>query len=145
VTHLFTRGLALRTVARTALFLVLTSSGSAQQRDTSQRAADTLRRRKAERPFVRGGVYDKPYQTRLVVRTAIGGYAEAHARYERVDGVRDGSGVQARRMTLFAYNEVSDCVRFAVELEFENGAEEIGSSSRQSICEFTRRSRYEAA
>ena len=126
MTHPLKRGLALRTVAVTALSLVLTSSVAAQQRDTSQRAADTLRKREAERPFVRGGVYDKPYQTRLLGRTAIGGYAEAHARYERVEGVRDESGFQARRMTLFAFSNVSDFVRFAVELEFENGAEEIG-------------------
>lgn len=34
----------------------------------------------APRPFVEGGAYDKPYLTRLLGRTAIGGYAEAHAR-----------------------------------------------------------------
>lgn len=115
---------ALRVVGMSVLLLgAWNGSACAQQRDTS-RAADSLRRQ--ERPFVRGGVYDKPYQTRLFGRTAIGGYAEAHARYQRVDGVNEESGFQARRMTLFAYNQVSDFVRFAVELEFENGAEEIG-------------------
>jgi hypothetical protein len=108
----------------TLLLLGVISSAPAQQRDSLR--ADTLRRREAERPFVRGGVYDKPYQTRLLGRTAIGGYAEAHARYQRIDGVNNESGFQARRMTLFAFNPVSDFVRFAVELEFENGAEEIG-------------------
>lgn len=111
-----------------AAVLGMTRSAQAQQRDTTKmdsvaRAADSLRR--AERPFVRGGVYDKPYETRLFGRTAIGGYAEAHARYERVDGVREAAGFQAKRMTLFAYNQVSDLVRFAMELEFENGTEEI--------------------
>ena len=61
--------------------LILASQPALAQRDTVR--ADTTR------PFVRGGVYDKPYQTRLLGRTAIGGYAEAHARYERVDGVTE--------------------------------------------------------
>jgi hypothetical protein len=111
-----------------AAMLTVAFPVSAQQRDTIK--SDTLARadsvrRADERPFVRGGVYDKPYQTRLFGRTAIGGYAEAHARYERVDGVRETAGFQAKRMTLFAYNQVSDLVRFAMELEFENGTEEI--------------------
>lgn len=94
---------------------------AAQQRDTTRRAtpADTTR------PFVRGGVYDKPFQTRLLGRTAIGGYAEAHARYERVDGTRDDAGFEAKRFNLFANARVSDFVRFAAELEFEDGGREI--------------------
>lgn len=95
--------------------------GSAQQRDTTRRpaAADTTR------PFVRGGVYDKPFQTRLLGRTTIGGYAEAHARYQRVDGVREEAGFEAKRFNIFANSRVSDFVRFAAELEFEDGASEI--------------------
>lgn len=115
---------------RILILSALVGSGipaSAQQRDTTR--SDSLARtdslRRAERPFVRGGIYDKPYQTRMLGRIALGGYAEAHARYERVDGVRETAGFQARRMTLFAYNEISDLVRFAMELEFENGTEEI--------------------
>lgn len=105
-----------------ALLLALAAvPGAAQQRDTTRQAtpADT------SRPFVRGGVYDKPFQTRLLGRTAIGGYAEAHARYERVDGLRDDAGFEAKRFNLFANARVSDFVRFAAELEFEDGAREI--------------------
>ena len=90
---------------------------AAQVRDTAR--ADTTR------PFVRGGAYDKPYQTRLLGRTAIGGYAEAHARHERVDGARAASGFAIRRFNLFASTRVSDVVRMAAEIEFENGTEEI--------------------
>ncbi len=95
--------------------------GGAQQRDTTRRPvpADT------SRPFVRGGVYDKPFQTRLLGRTTIGGYVEAHARYQRVDGVREEAGFEAKRFNLFANSRVSDFVRFAAELEFEDGAREI--------------------
>ena len=95
------------------------------RRDTTRQAGDTTRARPPERPFVRGGVYDKPYQTRLMGRTAIGGYAEAHARYERVDGLRDEAGFQAKRFNLFANTRVSDFVRIGAEIEFEDGAREI--------------------
>jgi hypothetical protein len=89
----------------------------AQQRDTT--AADTTR------PFVRGGIYDKPFLTRLAGRAAIGGYAEAHARYVREDGAKTEAGFVAKRFNLFANALVSEIVRFAAELEFEEGGEEI--------------------
>ena len=77
------------------------------------------------RPFVEGGIYDKPFQGRLLGRTAIGGYAEAHARYERVDGLRERAGFEAKRFNLFSATTVSDFVRIGAELEFEEGGEEI--------------------
>lgn len=82
-------------------------------------AADTLR------AFVPGGMYDKPFQSRLLGRTAIGGYAEAHARYERVDGQRERAGFEAKRFNLFTATTVSDFIRIGAELEFEEGGEEI--------------------
>lgn len=97
--------------------LALAQSAAAQQRDTVR--ADTTR------PFVRGGVYDKPYQTRLLGRTAIGGYAEAHARYERVDGITEEAGFVAKRFNIFTSTRVSDFVRMAAELEFEEAGEEV--------------------
>lgn len=112
-----------------ATLAVCTVSGlaqaAAQERDTTRQPGDTVRTQPAERPFVRGGVYDKPYLTRLAGRTAIGGYAEAHARYERVDGLRDEAGFEAKRFNLFANTRVSDFVRMGAEIEFEDGAQEI--------------------
>lgn len=99
---------------------VATAPARAQQRDTVR--ADSAR---AERPFVRGGVYDKPFENRLGGRTAFGGYAEAHARYQRVDGAQDESGFVAKRFNLFASARVSDVVRLASELEFEEGGHEV--------------------
>lgn len=90
------------------------------QRDTTGARPDTV-----DRPFVRGGIYDKPFLTRLGGRTAIGGYAEVHARYERVDGARDESGFEAKRFNLFTNTRVSDFVRIGAELEFEDGGREI--------------------
>ena len=93
------------------------TSAAAQQRDT---ASDSTRR-----PFVRGGVYDKPFQTRLLGRTAIGGYAEAHARWEEVDGITEDAGFLAKRFNLFTHTRVSDLVRVGAELEFEEGGDEV--------------------
>jgi hypothetical protein len=93
------------------------SPAAAQQPDT---ASDTTRR-----PFVKGGVYDKPYQTRLFGRTALGGYAEAHARWQEQEGLKDDAGFEAKRFNLFTHTRVSDFVRIGAELEIEEGGEEI--------------------
>ncbi|MGH7475466.1 MAG: hypothetical protein ACRELD_04200 [Longimicrobiales bacterium] len=77
------------------------------------------------RPFVEGGVYDKPYLTRLLGRTAIGGYAEAHARWQRVDGVREEAGFQLKRWNIFTATQVNDYIRIGAELEFEDLGEEV--------------------
>jgi hypothetical protein len=77
------------------------------------------------RPFVRGGMYDKPHLVNLQGRVAIGGYAEAHARFERVDGLEDESGFLAKRFNMFFNTRVSDIVRLGAELEFEDGGEEV--------------------
>jgi hypothetical protein len=78
-----------------------------------------------DRPFVEGGIYDKPYLTTLLGRTAIGGYAEAHSRWEQSDGVREELGFQLKRWNLFTSTRVSDVVSIAAELEIEELGEEI--------------------
>ncbi|MQA91789.1 MAG: hypothetical protein GEU90_16465 [Gemmatimonas sp.] len=88
----------------------------------AQEAQDTT---PSERPFVDGGAYDKPYLTRLMGRTAIGGYAEAHARWEEADGVTENAGFEMRRWNIFTFTQVNDYVRVGAELEFEELAEEI--------------------
>ena len=103
-------------VALALALLSVTRSAPAQQRDT---VADSTR------PFVRGGMFDKPYQSRLFGRTAIGGYAEAHARWQEVEGLRDEAGFEAKRFNLFTSTRVSDFVRIGAELEVEDGGEEI--------------------
>jgi hypothetical protein len=77
------------------------------------------------RPFVEGGAFDKPYLFELAGNAAFGGYADAHARYQRVDGASDDSGFLLKRFNLFTAAQVSDFVRFGAELEFEDGGEEI--------------------
>lgn len=87
--------------------------------DTTQAPPDTAR------PFVKGGVYDKPYQARLLGRTAIGGYAEAHARWQEAEGLKDDAGFELKRFNLFTSTKVSDWVRIGSELEFEDGGQQI--------------------
>ena len=78
----------------------------------------------SSRPLVEGGIGDKPFIARAGA-TGIGGYAEAHFRWEREDGITDELTFDARRFNLFTYTPVSDRVRVATELEFEEGGEEI--------------------
>lgn len=113
-----------RRAALAAAALVTIAQVVNAQRDTTRARRDTAVA-DTGRPFVRGGAYDKPFQTRLLGRTAIGGYAEAHARYQRVDGANDDSGFEAKRFNLFSATRVSDFVRIGAELEFEEGAREI--------------------
>lgn len=79
----------------------------------------------SERPFVKGGVGDKPFIKRAGGHTSIGGYAEVHFRYEREDGVTEELTFDPKRFNLFTYSPVSERVRVASELEFEEGGEEI--------------------
>ena len=108
---------------RSAPWLLAIAFGLAAQAAGAQQRPDTLA--DTTRPFVRGGIYDKPHQTRLFGRTAIGGYAEAHARWQEVEGLRDEAGFEAKRFNLFTSTRVSDFVRIGAELEVEDGGEEI--------------------
>ncbi|MCH7783650.1 hypothetical protein IID62_11355 [candidate division KSB1 bacterium] len=81
---------------------------------------------KSDRPFVKGGVYDKPYLYKLATGKAlIGGYAEAHFRFEREDGITEELTFIPKRFNLFVFSNVSERFRLAAELEFEEGTEEI--------------------
>ncbi|HXV85527.1 MAG TPA: hypothetical protein VD793_02455 [Gemmatimonadales bacterium] len=104
------------TAWRVAALLVGAAAAPVVAQDTAQAP---------RRPFVEGGQYDRPYLTRLLGRTALGGYAEAHTRWVRVEGVTEEAGFSARRWNLFTATQVSDFVRIGAELEFENGTEEI--------------------
>ena len=112
---------AIRSLCTTSILTALCVLGA----PAHAQATDTTRADTVARPFVRGGVYDKPFLTRIGGRSVIGGYAEAQARYERVDGRREQLGFEARRFNLFANARVSDFVRLGAELEVEDGGREI--------------------
>ena len=76
-----------------------------------------------DRPFVKGGVGDKPFITRAG-KTALGGYTEVHFRVEREEGFTEEVTFVPERINLFTFTAVSDRVRVASEIEFEEGGEE---------------------
>lgn len=110
--------------AATAILIALIPSlptvAIAQERQAARQ--DTTEQ---ERPFVRGGRGDRPYLADLAGRLAIGGYAEAHLRFERADGVTEELGFEAKRFNLFFHSQISDFVRFGTELEVEEAGEEL--------------------
>ncbi|MGE5693358.1 MAG: hypothetical protein ACM3YF_06220 [Candidatus Zixiibacteriota bacterium] len=78
-----------------------------------------------QKPFVKGGIYDKPYLIRPSARLAVGGYAEMLVRSDYEAGIHKGYSFEARRFNIFLFSSVSDLVKFTSELEFEHGTEEI--------------------
>lgn len=77
-----------------------------------------------ERPFVTGGITDKPF-IGSVSRTSIGGYTETHFRWERELGITEELTFNMKRFNLFAYAPVTERLRMASEIEFEEQGEEI--------------------
>ncbi|MGH8004331.1 MAG: hypothetical protein ACRECJ_06380 [Limisphaerales bacterium] len=86
----------------------------------AQNEADT-----AQKPFVKGGIYDKPYLVRPSARLAVGGYAEMLVRSNYEAGVHEGYSFEARRFNIFLFSSISDLIKLTSELEFEHGTEEI--------------------
>jgi hypothetical protein len=78
------------------------------------------------RPFVKGGFYDKPHLFKLASgKVNVGGYAEAHFRFEKEDGIVEERTFVPKRFNLFFHSFVSERFSMAAELEFEEGTEEI--------------------
>ena len=69
-----------------------TTPGIAQEADTA--------RAEPERPFVEGGQGDRPYLFDLAGRLAVGGYAEGHFRFVRLDGITEEQTFLAKRFNL---------------------------------------------
>ncbi|MGH2568633.1 MAG: hypothetical protein ACRDGA_09855 [Bacteroidota bacterium] len=77
------------------------------------------------RPFVTGGIYDKPFMTRLGGKTTIGGYMDVLGSFHREAGVNEGWSFEARRFNLFTYSVLTDGLVVASEIEMEHGGEEF--------------------
>lgn len=76
-----------------------------------------------ERPFVPGGIYDKPFIVETG-RASLGGYVDLQGRYGRAAGVSEFTFL-LERLNLFVFAPVSERVRVAAEIEFEDGGEEV--------------------
>ena len=87
-------------------------------------AAMTSATDSTDRPFVEGGIMDKPFIGNAG-RTAIGGYTETHFRWEREDGITEELTFDMKRFNLFVYSPISERLRVAAEIEFEEKGEEI--------------------
>ena len=87
-------------------------------------AATTSSEVSADRPFVEGGIMDKPFIGNAG-RTAIGGYTETHFRWEREEGITEELTFDMKRFNLFVYSPISERLRVAAEIEFEEKGEEI--------------------
>ena len=121
-----TRGAAWRAVsARAALSLLVTVILVAARVSpvVAQGDSETDSTSLAERPFVPGGIYDKPFIVRTG-RANLGGYLDAQARYAREAGVSEFTFL-LQRLNLFVFAPVSERVRVAAEIEFEDGGEEV--------------------
>ncbi len=70
--------------------------------------------------------YNRPFLTADKIPVAIGGYIEANSIYSTTDGVSEGLSFQARRLTLFMSSTIIKRIKFLTEIEFEDGAKEIG-------------------
>ena len=130
---------AIAFVTLVMLATLVVCDGSAAYADpaTGAENADTLSAQPADapaapaqsgdarsRPFVANGIYDRPFMT-SAGRTRFGGYAETNFRFEREDGVTEELSFLLPRLNLFAFAPVSERVRLAAEIEFEEGGEEI--------------------
>ncbi len=109
--------------ARPLLALALLVDGPGTAAAATGERPDSLA--SVERPFIPGGYDDKPHLRGLFGRFALGGYAEAHAVWERVDGVTEEAGFNLKRWNLLASSRVGQHVQMWAEVEFEDGGSEI--------------------
>ena len=102
------------TTAAAALGVMLLSSSTEAQTDTTRRDTTSVQSAIYRRPFIGSAG-----------SASIGGYMEANANYLVTDGITDGFSSEMRRFNIFLYAPVGPRLRFTSELEFEHGTEEI--------------------
>jgi len=71
-------------------------------------------------------VYNRPFLAIKKTPVALGGYLEANSIYSTEDGISEGLSFQARRLTIFMSASITNQIKFLTEIEFEDGAKEIG-------------------
>jgi hypothetical protein len=69
-----------------------------------------------DRPAVPGGVYDKPYLTRALGGTAVGGYIDHELFWNDAEKAFD-----QHRFIPFLFGEVNERIHVSAEIEFEHG------------------------
>lgn len=71
-------------------------------------------------------MYNRPFLQVGKLPVALGGYMEANYQYLQQDGVTEGHQFQMRRVSLFISSSIANRIKFLTEIEFEDGAKEIG-------------------
>lgn len=71
-------------------------------------------------------VYNRPFLKLGKLPVSLGGYAEANYQYISENGISEGHQFQMRRLSLFISSSISNRIKFLTEIEFEDGAKEIG-------------------
>lgn len=71
-------------------------------------------------------MYNRPFLQVGKLPVALGGYAEANYQYLQENGISEGHQFQMRRVSLFISSTISQRIKFLTEIEFEDGAKEIG-------------------
>ena len=71
-------------------------------------------------------MYNRPFLQVGKLPVALGGYAEANYQYLQENGISEGHQFQMKRVSLFLSSTISQRIKFLTEIEFEDGAKEIG-------------------
>ena len=79
-----------------------------------------------------GGVYTKPFLRRYGRNTYVGGYADM----EYLDDEDSNARFRQHRLIPFIYSDVSDRVKFATEIEFEDGGPQNNQDDGEVKIEF---------
>jgi hypothetical protein len=81
-------------------------------------------------------VYARPFMQVGKLPVQLGGYAEANYQYLGENGITEGHQFQMRRVSIFLSSTVTHRIKFLTEIEFEDGAKEIGIEFASMDIEF---------
>jgi hypothetical protein len=80
--------------------------------------------------------YNRPFLQLGKLPVQLGGYAEANYQYLSEDGITEGHQFQMRRVSIFISSTITKRIKFLTEIEFEDGAKEIGIEFASMDIEF---------
>lgn len=81
-------------------------------------------------------VYSRPFLQIGKLPVSLGGYVEGNYQYLSENGISEGHQFQFRRLSLFISSTIYKRIKFLAEIEFEDGAKEIGIEFASMDIEF---------
>ena len=100
--------------------------------------SDTTLADSTSAPLNMDAVYNRPFLSGDKMPVAIGGYIEVNTQHSSTDGIQSPFAFQMRRTTIFASSTIASRLKFLLELEFENGVQEINLEFAALDLEFHR-------